>query len=128
MVCANKAITKRYIVAKKHSTKRSEAQQKQRQVHRQNVNCFEGPKPLWKRIKPLLPKPKQLGRPPLSNRLVLNPVWYVLWTNCQLEVLSPTTQFGVSSSTAHERFQIWCRLGIFEEMMAEMIRALWDLP
>ena len=50
MVCANKAITKRYIVAKKHSTKRSEAQQKLWQLHRQKVNYFEVPKPLWKRI------------------------------------------------------------------------------
>jgi hypothetical protein len=49
MVCANKAITKRYIVAKKHSTKRSEAQQKLWQLRRQKVNYFEVPKPLWKR-------------------------------------------------------------------------------
>jgi transposase len=121
MVCANKAITKRYIVAKKHSTKRSEAQQKLWQLHRQKVNYFEVPKPLWKRIKPLLPKPKQRDRPPLSNRLVLNAVWYVLWTSCQWKALSPA-QFGVSSSTAHERFQICCRLGIFEDRMAEMVR------
>lgn len=121
MVCANKAITKRYIVAKKHSTKRNEAQQKLWQLRRQKVNYFEVPKPLWKRIKPLLPKPKQRGRPPLPNRLVLNAVWYVLWTSCQWKALSPA-QFGVSSSTAHERFQIWCRLGIFEDMMAEMVR------
>ena len=121
MVCANKAITRRYIVGKKHSTKRREAQQKLGELRNQKFNYFEVPKPLWKRIKPLLPKPKERGRPPLSNRLMLNAIWYVLWTSCQWKALSPT-QFGVSSSTAHERFQIWCRLGIFEEMMAGMVR------
>ena len=46
------------------------------------------------------------GRPPISNRLVLNAIWYVLWTGCQWKAL-PHEQFGVSSSTAHERFQLW---------------------
>ena len=44
-------------MAKKHSTKRKAAQQQLRQLRRQPVNYFEVPKPLWKRIKPLLPKP-----------------------------------------------------------------------
>jgi hypothetical protein len=59
MLCANKAITRRYIVGKKHSTKRSEAQQKLGELRRQKFNYFEVPKPRWKRIKPLLTKPKE---------------------------------------------------------------------
>ena len=113
-------------MAKKHSTKRKAAQHKLRQLRRrrQQVNYFEVPKPLWKRIKPLLPKPpkqRKPGRPPLSNRLVLNAIWYVLWTGCQWKALA-REQFGVSSSTAHDRFQAWREKGIFEAIMAEMVQ------
>lgn len=124
MVCANKPITRRYIVAKKHTTKRKAAQQKVRRVRRQQVNYFAVPKPLWKQIKRLLPKPvrqRGRGRPALSNRLVLNAIWYVLWTGCQWKAL-PQAQFGVSSSTAHARFQLWREQGIFAAIMAEMVR------
>lgn len=111
-------------MAKKHSTEREAAQQTLRQLRRQAVNYYEVPKPLWKRIKHLLPKPskkRQPGRPPISNRLVLNAIWFVLWTGCQWKALTPG-QFGVSSSTAHARFQRWCEEGRFEAIMAEMVR------
>ena len=124
MVCANKPITRRYIVAKKHSTKRKEAQAKLRKLRRQQVNYFEVPKPLWKRIKHIFPRQKRRkgrGRPPLPNRLMLNAIWYVLWTGCQWKAL-PHRQFGVSSSAAHERFQLWQEMGIFTEIMKEMVR------
>lgn len=124
MVCANKPITRRYIVAKKHSTKRKAAQAKLRKLRRQQVNYFEVPKPLWKRIKHIFPRQKRRkgrGRPPLPNRLVLNAIWYVLWTGCQWKAL-PHRQFGVSSSAAHERFQLWQEMGIFTEIMKEMVR------
>ena len=110
-------------MAKKHSTKRKAAQEKLRQLRRQQVDYFEVPKPLWKRIKRLLPKPgkqRKPGRPPLSNRLVLNAIWFVLWTGCQWKALS-RAQFGVSSTTAHDRFQTWREQGIFEAIMAEMV-------
>ena len=110
-------------MAKKHSTKRKAAQQKLRQLRRQQVDYFEVPKPLWKRIKRVLPKPdkqRKPGRPPISNRLVLNAIWYVLWTGCQWKALS-RAQFGVSSTTAHDRFQTWREQGIFEAIMAEMV-------
>ena len=89
-----------------------------------HVNYFEVPKPLWKRVKHLFPKvPRKpgRGRPPLPNRLVLNAIWYVLWTGCQWQAL-PSAAFGVSSSAAHVRFQKWQELGIFEQVMAEMVR------
>ncbi len=111
-------------MAKKHSTKREAAQQRLRQLRSQPVNYFEVPKPLWKRIKGLLAKPpkkRKPGRPPLSNRLVLNAIWYVLWTGCQWKAVAPG-QFGVSSSTAHDRFQKWREQGIFEAITAEMVR------
>jgi putative transposase len=125
MVCANKPITRRYIVAKKHSTKQQQRQRRRRRKRPTSINYFEVPKPLWKRIKRLLPQPKRgkqgRGRPAISNRLVLNAIWYVLWTGCQWKALS-REQFGVSSSTAHERFQSWERAGIFAAIMAEMVK------
>jgi putative transposase len=124
MVCANKAITRRYIVGKKHSTRGKCVQGRRRRLRQERINYFAVPKPLWKRIKPLLPKVKQRpgrGRPAISNRLVLNAIWYVLWTGCQWKALS-REQFGVSSSTAHERFQRWQTLGVFSAIMAEMVR------
>jgi putative transposase len=124
MVCANKAITRRYTVAKKHSTKRKRVQGRRRRLRQEPINYFAVPKPLWKRIKPLLPRAKRRpgrGRPAISNRLVLNAIWYVLWTGCQWKALS-REQFGVSSSTAHERFQLWQTMGVFSDIMAEMVR------
>lgn len=81
------------------------------------------PKPLWKRVKHLFPKSWRVhrrGRPPLPDRLVLNAIGYVLWTGCQWEALSHE-QFGVSSRTAHVRFQLWQQTGIFAEIMAAMV-------
>ena len=107
-------------MAKKHSTKRQATQRKLGRKRRVPVNYFEVPRPLWKRIKALLPKPakvRRAGRPPLPDRLVLNAIWSVLWTGCQWKALSQA-QFGVSSSTAHARFQRWCEGGIFTAIMA----------
>ncbi|MEZ4616663.1 MAG: transposase [Caldilineaceae bacterium] len=58
------------------------------------------------------------GRPPIPNRLVLNAIWYVLWTGCQWKAL-PSAAFGVSSSAAHARFQKWQEQGIFEQVMVD---------
>jgi putative transposase len=69
-----------------------------------NVDYFHVPEALWKRIKKLFPKPaKQRGRghPPADNRVVLNGIWYVLWTGCQWKAIHKDW-FGVSSSVLHE--------------------------
>ena len=117
-------------MGKKHSTKRGEAQRtrKHKGQHRRRralrVDYFRVPKPLWKRIKHLLPEQPRAGgrgRPAIGNRAVLNAIWYVLWTGCQWKAL-PQATFGVSGSVAHQRFQLWRQLGIFEQIMAEMVR------
>lgn len=121
-------------MGKKHSTKRGEGQGKRkhkgkhRRQHKRRrvlqVDYFRVPKPLWKRIKHLLPeqaKGSRRGRPAIGNRAVLNAIWYVLWTGCQWKAL-PQSTFGVSGSVAHQRFQLWRQLGIFEQIMAEMVR------
>lgn len=110
-------------MSKKGSTKRQKSQAKRRRIRRKPVSYIAVPKPLWKRLKRLLPKRAkgQVGRPALSNRLVLDAIWFVLWTGCQWKAIT-REHFGVSGSTAHARFQQWQQAGIFGEMMAEMVR------
>lgn len=89
-----------------------------------NVDYFQVPKPLWKRIKKLFPQPpkqRQRGRPQVDHRAVLNGIWYVLWTGCQWKAVHQTW-FGVSSSVLHERFQSWQQRGIFAKIMQIMVK------
>jgi len=89
-----------------------------------NVDYFRIPRPLWRRIQRLLPKPKprpQGGRPPADNRAIVNGIWYVLWTGCQWKAVH-RDWFGVCSSVLHERFQEWQRQGIFLKLLLMMVR------
>jgi len=89
-----------------------------------NVDYFQVPKPLWKRIKKLFPKPPKKrgrGRPAADNRAVLNGIWFVLWTGCQWKAVHKDW-FGVSSSVLHERFQSWQQTGIFDRIMKRMVK------
>ena len=89
-----------------------------------NVDYFQVPKPLWKRIKKLFPpqaKQKGRGRPRADNRAVVNGIWYVLWTGCQWKAVHKDW-FGVCSSVIHERFQTWQQTGIFARMMKLMVK------
>ena len=89
-----------------------------------NVDYFQVPKPLWKRIKKVFPKPKKKrgkGRPRADNRAVLNGIWYVLWTGCQWKAVHKDW-FGVSSSVLHERFQTWQENGLFAKIMKLMVK------
>lgn len=88
------------------------------------VDYFRVPRPLWRKLKPLLPKPTVVrgrGRPPASTRAVLNGIWYVLWTGCQWKAVH-RDWFGVASSVLHERFQTWQREGRFAKMMQVLVR------
>lgn len=83
------------------------------------VDYFRLPRPLWRKLKKHLPKKKKAprcGRPRVSDRAVINAIWYVLWTGCQWKALH-REWFGVSSSVVHERFQRWRELGVFEKLM-----------
>lgn len=86
-----------------------------------SVDYFAVPKPLWKRIKHHFPDPSKRGRPPIPDRAVLNAIWYVLWTGCQWKALK-REWFGVSASTAHARMQLWQEMGIFKEILTEMVK------
>lgn len=89
-----------------------------------SVDYFRVPRPLWRRIRRLLPKAKphpRGGRPPADNRAVLNGIWYVQWTGCQWKAIH-RDWFGVCSTTLHERFQDWQRRGIFLKIMMLMVK------
>lgn len=89
-----------------------------------NVDYFHVPRPLWHRIRRLLPKepPKPKGgRPRADARAILNGIWYVQWTGCQWKAVH-RDWFGVCSSTLHERFQEWQRQGIFLKIMVMMLK------
>jgi putative transposase len=89
-----------------------------------NVDYFRVPRPLWRKIKKVLPKPPKQrgpGRPPADNRATLNGIWYVLWTGCQWKAVHKEW-FGVCSSTLHERFQTWQRQGVFAQIMRIMVQ------
>lgn len=88
------------------------------------VNYFRVPRPLWRLIKKHLPKAKPTGgrgRPPIENRLVVNGLWYVLWTGCQWKAVK-REWFGVSSSVLHERFQTWQQQGIWDRVVQALVR------
>jgi len=89
-----------------------------------NVDYFHVPRPLWRKVKRVLPKPPQQrgpGRPPADNRMVLTGIWYVLWTGCQWKAVHKDW-FGVCSSVLHERFQTWQQQGVFAQVMRIMVK------
>jgi putative transposase len=86
-----------------------------------NVDYFRVPRPLWRRLRSILPKAvegKKVGRKRADNRRVINGIWYVLWTGCQWKAVHKDW-FGVCSTTLHQRFQEWQQSGVFERLMRE---------
>lgn len=87
------------------------------------INYFQLPRPIWRKIKNILPKPKQNkrgGRPRIPDRAVINGIWYILWTGCQWKAVH-RSWFGVSPSVLHERFQTWQQLGLFQRIMRRLV-------
>ena len=91
-----------------------------------NVDYFQVPRPLWRKIKKCLPKTKgkqkkRGGRPRCCDRAVISAIWYVLWTGCQWKALH-RDWFGVSASVVHARFQAWREVGVFARMMQRLVK------
>ena len=89
-----------------------------------NVDYFRVPRPLWRKIKRWLPKPRTPrgpGRPPADTRAIMNGIWYVLWTGCQWKAVH-RSWFGVASSVIHARFQTWQHEGRFAKIMEVLLR------
>jgi putative transposase len=89
-----------------------------------NVDYFRVPRPLWRKIKRLLPKQavrRRPGRPPADTRAIVHAIWYVLWTGGQWKAVH-RSWFGVCSSSIHDRFQTWQHEGRFAKMMEVLLR------
>jgi putative transposase len=89
-----------------------------------NVDYFHIPRPWWRKIRKVLPKPAKQrgpGRPRADDHAALDGIWYVLWTGCQWKAVH-RDWFGVCSSTLHERFQTWQRLGVFDQILRIMVQ------
>jgi len=88
------------------------------------VDYFRVPRPLWRKIKRLLPKSSARrgpGRPAADTRAIVNAIWYVMWTGCQWKAVH-RSWFGVCSTVIHDRFQLWAQQGRFAKIMEVLLR------
>lgn len=82
------------------------------------------PEKLWELIEPKIPKPSAQprgGRPPLEPKRILASIFYVLRTGIQWKAI-PSCPEMVSGSSAHEHFQKWQKLGVFEDSWIQALR------
>jgi transposase len=73
------------------------------------------PDGLWELAEPLPPRfaarPQGGGRAPVDERAVFTAVVYVLTSGCAWRFLP--REFGVAPATAHRRFTVWTRAGLW---------------
>ena len=86
----------------------------------------------WALVAPFLPTPKPLGRPPKSNRQLLNGMLWLLRTGAPWRDL-PRDRFG-PFTTVYTRFAAWRREGVFDVLVEGLLGLLndadkidWDL-
>lgn len=63
-------------------------------------------------------KPGSRGKQPVSDRVCMDAIFYVLRTGIQWKALP--REFG-ASSTVHDRFQFWRAKGLFEVLWMEAL-------
>jgi transposase len=86
-------------------------------------SLYEVPYVLWNRITPLLPprnrkRKKKTGRPRMDDRKAMSAIFYVLRTGCQWNALPRSLG---ASSTIHDRFQEWRKVGVFRRMWIDSL-------
>lgn len=89
-------------------------------------NAYRMSDALWERLETLLPKYKVNccgGRPRCQLRRVADAIFYRLRTGCQWKAIPPSL---VSGSTAHQYFQEWVRLGVFDQLWQLALREYHD--
>src|SRR5437764_2932774 len=64
-------------------------------------------------LKPFLPRPKQMGRPPADLRAVLNAILYLVRTGCQWRLLPHDFP---PWSTVHTWYRRWRKDGTWEDI------------
>ncbi len=88
---------------------------------------YRMPDELWEQMEELLPdyspNPKG-GRPRADLRGVADAIFYRLRTGCQWNAIPPELAPG---STAHDYFQQWAELGIFEQLWSLAVEIYDDL-
>ena len=94
---------------------------------KQSFDDYRACDALWERFEQLLPEypvsPKG-GRPRADLRDVVDAIFYCLRTGCQWKACPPELAPG---STAHQYFQEWVALGIFEELWTVALEEYDDL-
>lgn len=69
---------------------------------------------IWQKIVPLLPKKtKKRGRPRMDDYQAMCAIFYLIKTGCQWKALPSTLG---ASSTVHDRFQEWTKIGLFSSL------------
>lgn len=74
----------------------------------------------WKRIKPLLPKPKRMGRPRRDDREVINGILYVLNTGCRWEDMPH--DITASYQTCHRRLLDYQRRRVWQKILGDLMK------
>ena len=79
---------------------------------------------LWEVVEPLLPRVEvaRTGRPRVPDRAAFTAILFVLFTGVPWKLVP--REFGVSGSTAHQRFTDWTKAGVFARLHAELLRRL----
>jgi transposase len=62
------------------------------------------------------------GRPPVSHRVVMNVLWFVLVTGCRWEDVPP--ELGCCGMTAHRCLRLWEEMGVWDRLHADLLRLL----
>jgi transposase len=79
---------------------------------------------LWEIVEPLIPSVHvaSTGRPRVPDRTAFGAIVFVWFTGTAWKQIP--RELGCSGSTAHERFTVWGRAGVFECLHAELLRRL----
>jgi transposase len=86
------------------------------------------PDGLWEIAKPLIPpskvRPQGGGTQDTPDETLFAAIIYVLVSGCAWRALPPC--FGISKSTAHRRFLIWSRAGVWGRLHEAVLHRLDD--
>ncbi|MFC8022143.1 IS5 family transposase [[Kitasatospora] papulosa] len=86
------------------------------------------PDGLWEIAEPLIPlskvRPQGGGTQDTPDETLFAAIIYVLVSGCAWRALPPC--FGISKSTAHRRFLIWSRVGVWGRLHEEILHRLDD--
>ncbi|MGW0365910.1 transposase, partial [Streptomyces sp. NPDC002990] len=106
------------------------------QLRAAGVECIMGrgtwswivPDGLWEIAEPLIPpskvRPQGGGTQDTPDETLFAAIIYVLVSGCAWRALPPC--FGISKSTAHRRFLIWSRAGVWGRLHEEILHRLDD--